>query len=383
MKFVKGRNDLISESKKFNIPEVIWDINKLFNKNHFKLYIVGGSVRDFLKGDKPKDFDLCTDALPEDVVRILTPHYKVQEQGKAFGVVVVFTKEVPEGMEVATFREDNTAGRAPKIKVGGVTLKEDSQRRDLSINAMYYDLGTKKIIDPQGGQEDLKNGVIRMVGNPSKRIEEDSLRILRTMRFTCRYGSTLDKETKLAILKNNKLTDISMERIWDSQNGEFIKGFKQSKDFQQYLDFVTEFKLWGQILPGLKINPKIKNQDNLFLVMSQLLKDNDVSVIKKVLTKCAVPNVVILQVMFLINLLSFKEENVIAHYKEKVRSLIEDETIKSWFEINNIRDKNITKFIEFKTSVNGEDVMKEFNLKPSKELGDKINELEIEKFKSL
>jgi len=88
------------------IPQSVKDLHKLFAANGKKLYLVGGSVRDFLTGDKPKDFDLATDALPDEVLEILGDKFRTNLQGRAFGVVVVFTKDQPEGMEIATFRSD-------------------------------------------------------------------------------------------------------------------------------------------------------------------------------------------------------------------------------------------------------------------------------------
>jgi poly(A) polymerase len=380
MKFITPRVKYID--KPFNVPSIILKLNAIFNHNGYKLYIVGGAIRDFLNKEKPKDYDLCTDAMPEKIIEILSPYYKVQLQGEAFGVVVVFTPDIPEGMEIATFRKDITKGRQPEVELG-VTIEEDVQRRDLTINSLFYDLETKEIVDLVGGIEDLKNGIIRMVGDPMERIEEDPLRILRVFRFTTRYGSKIDDRTKQAIHKFNDISDVSMERIWDSQNGEFIKSFKQAKDFQQYLDLLTEFKLWSQILPGLKINSKIKNQDSLLLVMAQILINNDVKTIQKVLTKCAVPSILTNQIIFLINLLSFKKENILKTYKSKIRFSLNDEDIDKWLNINNVTDNDILKFTKFKPSVDSKKVMDEYDLKPSAELGQKINELEVENFENL
>jgi len=385
MKYIKSRKTNEANIKKeFDIPSIIWELNNVFNKKGYKLYVVGGAIRDFETGDKPKDFDLCTDALPDDVIRILSPQYKVQLQGEAFAVVVVFTEEEPEGMEIATFRIDVTKGRNPEVKVGGVTIEQDVMRRDLTINGLFYDLETKEIIDLVGGIDDLRNKVIRMIGDASERIEEDPLRILRTFRFATRYGSKLDQKTVNAIHLHNDISSISMERVWDRVNGEFWKSFKQSKDFQQYIDFLIEFNIMEQILPGLNIDPKINNQDSMVLVLSQMLKGNDVKKLRKVLNKpCSIPSDVIEQVTFLIELLNFDKNRVVDFYKSKVRLRVDNETISKWLSINNIQDHDTNKFILYTPSINSEDVMRDFNLKPSRELGMKIKELEIEQFNKL
>ena len=150
------------------IPQSVKDLHDLFSEQGKKLYLVGGSVRDFLTGDKPKDFDLATDALPDEVLEIIGDKYKTNLQGKAFGVVVVYTKDQPEGMEIATFREDVSKGRNPEVKLG-VTIDQDVKRRDLTYNALFYDLDKREIVDLTGGREDLEKGITRMVGNASER----------------------------------------------------------------------------------------------------------------------------------------------------------------------------------------------------------------------
>ena len=172
------------------IPQSVKDLQLLFKSKGKKLYVVGGAVRDFLTGDKPKDFDLATDALPDEVLEILGSKYKTNLQGKAFGVVVVFTDDQPEGMEIATFREDVSKGRNPEVKLG-VTIEDDVKRRDLTYNALFYDLDTKDIVDLVGGRDHLAKGITQMVGDPTERFDEDSLRILRAFRFASRYGLSL------------------------------------------------------------------------------------------------------------------------------------------------------------------------------------------------
>jgi poly(A) polymerase len=171
------------------IPQSVKDLHKLFSKNGKKLYLVGGSVRDFLTGDKPKDFDLATDALPDEVLSILDGKFRTNLQGKAFGVVVVFTKDQPEGMEIATFREDvydEKLGKTRNPDVKFSTIENDVLRRDLRINGLFYDLDKNEIVDLVGGIDDIKNGVISMIGEPDLRIKEDPLRILRAIRMACR-----------------------------------------------------------------------------------------------------------------------------------------------------------------------------------------------------
>jgi poly(A) polymerase len=171
------------------IPQSVKDLHKLFAANGKKLYLVGGSVRDFLTGDKPKDFDLATDALPDEVLEILGGKFRTNLQGKAFGVVVVFTKDQPEGMEIATFREDiydDKLGKTRNPDVKFTSIENDVLRRDLRINGLFFDLDKNEIVDLVGGVNDIKNGIIGMIGDPDLRIKEDPLRILRAIRMACR-----------------------------------------------------------------------------------------------------------------------------------------------------------------------------------------------------
>jgi len=382
MKYIKSRK-LIKENKKveFDIPDIIWNLNKIFNDNGYKLYIVGGAIRDFETGDSPKDYDLSTDALPDDVLRILKPFYPVKLQGEAFGVVVVNPPGYEE-MEIATFRKDITKGRNPDVQLG-VTIEDDVQRRDLTFNAMFYDLQTKEIIDLVGGREDLKNRIVRMVGNPIERIEEDPLRILRIFRFASRYGSKLSEETKKAIHLHHDLSSISMERIWNDSNGEFMKSFKQAKDFQDYLDFITEFKLWDQILPGINVQPDMKSTDNIVLVLAQLTQGNAINKIKKSLTNAKIASDHINKVVFLHQVLNVNMNNAFSMFKSKERYKVDTDMIKNWFDIKNVQDHDIYKFINYKPVTTAKMVMDEYGIKPGPELGKKIQELEVNHYKEL
>lgn len=190
MKLKRYTQFLESKSDMWDIiPQSVKDLHTLFQSAGKKLYLVGGSVRDFLTGDKPKDFDLATNALPDEVLEIIGDKFRTNLQGKAFGVVVVYTKEVPEGMEIATFRSDiydDKLGKTRNPDVKFTTIDQDVLRRDLRINGLFYDLDKREIVDLVGGVEDIKNKKINMIGDPDLRIKEDPLRILRAIRMACR-----------------------------------------------------------------------------------------------------------------------------------------------------------------------------------------------------
>ncbi len=173
-------------------------------------------MRDMLLGRHPKDFDIATNALPDDIRKIFPRTVPV---GEAFNVILVLdsAETNPDKVEVATFRSDIgiADGRHPS-KVVIATAEEDVKRRDFTINGMLYDPIEDKILDWVGGQKDLKDGVVRAIGDPALRIQEDHLRMLRAFRFAARYSFKLDAELLGAIRKLAPLIQkISAERIFD------------------------------------------------------------------------------------------------------------------------------------------------------------------------
>lgn len=176
----------------------------------------GGCVRDRLLARKPKDYDVATSAPPEEV-RALFGRRRTVEVGAAFGVIIVHGPREAGPVEVATFRTDATYsdGRHPD-SVRFSTPEEDAQRRDFTINGLFFDPVEDKVIDYVGGQADLEQGIIRAIGNPEQRIAEDKLRMLRGIRFATTFGFALDEETAKAIEKHaNEVTIVSAERIAD------------------------------------------------------------------------------------------------------------------------------------------------------------------------
>jgi len=366
------------------LPDSVLEINEIFKKNGKKLFVVGGAVRDFLNGEVPKDIDLTTDAKPDETIEMLSKagFRKINLQGKAFGVVVVYTKDSPEGIEIATFREDIGTGRRSSVRVGA-TIEEDTKRRDLTINAMFYDIDKKEVVDLVGGAEDLKNKTIRMVGDATQRIFEDPLRILRVWRFAARYGSHLDQSTIDAIHKNNKLKDVSMERIWDSDNGEIFKAFKQSKDFNQYLSFITEFDMWDQILPGVKkVNTDLVESKNFSIILANLLKyENPKSIEHHLVHNIKLDSNTAGRVFFLLDFKNLTYDNVLEMYKKKERYGVYNSTLEEWIKVSDLGDPIYSKFLEYEPSVSAQDLMSQ-GLK-GKELGDTIKSMEADIFRIL
>jgi tRNA nucleotidyltransferase/poly(A) polymerase len=375
--FLESKNDLYDI-----VPQSIKDISILFKENGKELYLVGGAVRDFINNENPKDFDLCTNATPDEILNIVKNKYKTTEQGKSFGVIVIYTKDQPMGIEVATFREDvydDKLGitRNPEIKFS--TIEKDVLRRDITYNSMFYDLEKRKIIDLVGGIEDIKNKITRFVGNPNDRITEDPLRILRALRFSCRYNFVIDLDTKKSIIKNkNKLSIISQERIWE----EMKKAAKQAKNYSEYLNFFNQFDMWNQVFPGAKINTKIEESDSFITYIANLFKFDNISDLeKRMVIEYKIEYDIASKVVFLINLLKLTPESAFDLYKQKIKCHCSTDLIVGWLDLNSIHNKIFIRFIDYVPSVSAEELMKQ-GFK-GKALGDEIKRLEIEKFNEL
>lgn len=228
--------------------DVATSIVKKLTDSGFKAYFAGGWVRDFLMGHPSSDIDIATDAPPEQILSLF-PH--TIPVGIAFGVIIV----VEEGrhFEVSTFRRDvnYTNGRSPE-KIELASPEEDASRRDFTINGMFYDPLTHEIYDYVGGKEDLKKKVIRTIGIPYQRFEEDRLRLIRAVRFASRFGFDIDLETKNAIqaYSTTLFPSVAIERVWQ----ELLK-MSEYPRFDQALIEMHRLGLLQVIFPALSAIP--------------------------------------------------------------------------------------------------------------------------------
>ena len=289
-------------------------------------------------------------------------------------MVIVNVPSDPAGVEVATFREDIGKGRRPDA-VEYSTIDKDVLRRDLTINALFYDMGTGEVVDLVGGLDDIKNSKIRTVGVAADRFAEDPLRKLRALRFAGRTGSKLEKETAEAILTDNSLEGISPERIRD----EFKKSVTTAKSAKKYLEMVSEFKLWNIMFPTLPISEKFIDTNNWLIQLTHLFIANDTDVLKKEMNKATFSNDEISGVVFLKNLMTFDPANVFDTHKQFNNSGLDKKVILEFVKINRLDAKMIKAFFKYKPSTNGKDVMKEFGVK-GPDVALKIKQIEAEKF---
>ncbi len=201
--------------KKIKIPFVLQKLNSIFEENGYEAFLVGGAVRDVLMGKEPSDYDVATNAEPEQVKKIFR---KVIPTGIAHGTVTVHFMQ--KEIEVTTFRteSDYSDGRHPDNVAFTRNLDEDLSRRDFTMNAIAASLKDGKIIDLFGGQEDIKNRTIRTVGNPYERFLEDGLRPIRAIRFSAKLNFKIEAETLKAISAPEileKTKSVSLERFRD------------------------------------------------------------------------------------------------------------------------------------------------------------------------
>lgn len=197
-------------------------------KAGFEAYIVGGAVRDLLLNRKPKDFDVATDATPEEVNRIFRRSRII---GKRFRLVHVLFGD--ETIEVSTFRghhqsqgdaHTNESGRITRDNVFG-SLEEDATRRDFTANALYYDPTSQEVLDFHSGFADIQSGILRIIGNPETRYAEDPVRMLRAVRLSAKLGLSIDSATKAPIAKMAELLgDVPPSRLFDEMLKLFLSG---------------------------------------------------------------------------------------------------------------------------------------------------------------
>jgi poly(A) polymerase len=248
-------------------------IVKTLRERGHAAYLVGGCVRDLLMGGKPKDWDVATDARPEEVRALFAKTIPV---GEKFGVVIV--RRRGRNFEVATFREEwgYADGRRPDgVKFS--TARADASRRDFTINGLFYDPGADRIIDYVGGKKDLARGVVRAIGDPAARFKEDKLRLLRAVRFAARFDFRIEPRTARAVRKHAaEIHEVSRERIRDELL-HILQGERPARG----LRLMDELGLLEAVLPevaamkGVKQPPEFHPECDVFehtLIMLGLMR---------------------------------------------------------------------------------------------------------------
>jgi tRNA nucleotidyltransferase/poly(A) polymerase len=231
-------------------PDVQSVVRKL-NSAGFIAYVAGGAVRDLLLGENAKDFDIATDATPDDVEKIFTQTIAV---GRQFGVMIVPFDG--HQIEITTFRKDGeyTDGRHPS-DVKFCAPEEDAKRRDFTVNALFYDIGEDRVIDYVEGLKDLEHKILRTVGEASQRFSEDKLRVLRAVRFAAQLNFSIESKTLAAVNDfASQISAVSPERITEE-----MKRVLQSKNVYRGIEILRDVGLLSAIWPELQFykNPEL------------------------------------------------------------------------------------------------------------------------------
>jgi len=411
--FLENHEPFDSMHADIPLPKEVYLLSKIFAKHNKTLFAVGGAIRDFLyhkyhdpKGKyNPKDVDLATDAQPQDINKILTSQeaqlngIKVFPKGEAFGVISAIVNG--QEYEIATFREEwydpeKGDGRRPD-QVTFSTPGKDAQRRDLTMNALFYDVDKKEIrdynVDEAGrglGLQDIRSLVARPVGNAKERFREDKLRIPRLIRFFSKYNpgeilDHLDQQTIAAIREFKDLAGVSPERI----AAEFLAGLAKCHNTINYLKNYTVLDLYPAVFPGMRVDTqdidRIGNIKNPKAILAWILKSNgDSRQIKSHLNGLKYPSDIFDRVEFLVRLFKFEPQKIALYLKQRdVPKQLKDpamqsiamsglqQDVKDFAQIAGISDR-MNHFMGYQSNVNSQDYM---HLK-GKEISDAIGNAE-------
>lgn len=256
--------------KDLSVPPAVLSVTQTLTDARYEAYLIGGCVRDLLLGREPKDWDITTNANPEQIQSVFPDSF----YENSFGTVGVKTESEDPKLaiiEVTPYREEgkySDARRPDEIRFAD-TLVEDLRRRDFTVNAIAYDPLKKELVDLHGGVEDLNRKTLRAVGNPSERFAEDALRTMRAMRLSAELGFTIDPDTMTGIATNAaQLGKISRERVRD----ELVR-ILESDSPMQALYFAQKLGLLPYVIPELEEGIGcMQNQAHAFDVFEHLLR---------------------------------------------------------------------------------------------------------------
>lgn len=255
----------------FTIPPEVITVVKMLKNKGFLAYLVGGCVRDLVMQKIPKDWDIATNATPEEIISVFPKTFYAND----FGTVTVVNEdtlnEAVRHIEVTPFREETTYSdkRHPDQVTFGHNLSDDLKRRDFTINALAYDPTTGELVDQYDGQGDIKKKLVRAVGDPNERLNEDPLRIMRAIRIVVELGFGIESKTEAAIREHNKeIGHISVERIRD----EFTRIIMSPRPLAG-INMLNHIGILKFILPELEEGLHVKqNGDHIYDVWEHTLR---------------------------------------------------------------------------------------------------------------
>jgi tRNA nucleotidyltransferase/poly(A) polymerase len=255
----------------FPIPQEVKYVVETLKKADFEAFLVGGCVRDLFLNRKPKDWDITTNAKPEQIISLFPDTFYENDFGTVGVVQEAVSDETLKVIEVTPYRieSDYSDNRHPDSVIFSQKIEDDLKRRDFTINALAYNVSDGEVIDFYSGLKDIKDKIIRTVGKPEDRFREDGLRILRAVRFFAEIAFEIESETEKAIFDNvDLLKNISKERIRD----EFVK-IIMSKNPMDGLMALKKLGLMKYVVPELEETYGVEqNQAHSYDVWEHLLR---------------------------------------------------------------------------------------------------------------
>lgn len=345
-----------------------------------KLYIVGGAVRDYLLGHTPKNYDLATDAHPEEVLHILKackPSVQVKKQDEKKGITWVSLDGEEYEIHTLSKKSNNPEENGD---VFTTNPGEDCDKRDFTINALYYDIIGNKIIDHCGGIRHLKDGEIKPIGKGEEKLK--GVGKYRMMRFMNTVpNGRIDDDTKKSLHKvAGDDEDTSPEKIRE----EFLKGLEHAhSNVKRYITSYSESGLLSKVFPGLQISddiPDCPTCKNRVIVLAFLLKKNKPAKLVKCLKELKYTDREIKDAVYLINLLWFAPDYVYDFKRELINTSLTKRQMVDWAKLNKLDKGMIEKLIDYQLQINGNEVAEKEGLDGDMLRGH-IKKLEADNFK--
>ncbi len=365
------------------IPKSVFEINDLFKENGFELFVVGGSVRDLKMNITPKDFDLSTNALSDQIISMIEGKYSYDVHGKDYLVVVVRTEDTPLGFEIATFRSDIYDGKLGITRNPEVIFSDidgDCDRRDLTFNAMYYDIERDIIIDKKGGLQDIEDKICRFVGDPLLRIIEDPQRMVRIIRFASRFSFKIEDHV-LDLIRENiwRLDIITRDRIIKEFVAMFATG--SESNFEYGMNLMHQCGILAYLFEPYrnKIDTTViydKFMEVHFALM--LLNVDDPTLYDHMVETLKFKKTFVRKVLFLKRLKNFDVTNVLNLFKKKRADDVSNEMVEHFAIAMGLHQLELFAFLDFKPTVKSDVLMKQGFL--GAELGAEQQRLEYENF---
>lgn len=366
------------------IPQEVMSICSILTKSSYMAYPVGGCVRDVVMGKKPKDWDIATSAPLATTLELLSniqDCIEIKPTGESFPVCRIRFSNGNE-YEIATFRKDKGRGKNTSFEYG--TIEDDVARRDLTINAMFYDIEKSEIVDLVGGLTDLKEGIIRFVGDPKERIFEDPSRVQRAIRMAIRFDFEIETASKKAIIEYGN--QIVSKEVWGEDRipfervyAEFIKA--ADNDIATYFETLDDYGILDQFFPNLNLTKTHFKFNDIRLIAAALLREEDPKKVRHTLIEiCKWPSPKAKAVSTLIESLKFTGKNVAKMVKSFEGTYLMPDSVATFVEVflQQHEAHMVKRACVYIEQISGDDLLKEGFT--GKKLGEKKVELEDAKF---